>query len=219
MRPVLLVVLLLKLLTGSRATIYVSSTNGTDTQSCGLSILPCASLQYAITNRSKGNSVILALPGVYFAGVRGIEMQNSSVTISGENAVVDCAGHGTAISIYAGQPIIQGLTVRNCTINGIHISGRGQHNASLQGVTVEHCGTSDSRGGGMVIQAGATPMIVNTTIRYNTAHSGGGIRISGIPILELSPTDVPPPALWSHPSLIVLLAWSQLGPLMPLCAA
>jgi parallel beta-helix repeat protein len=113
------------------------------------------------------------------------------ITITGQgHAVLDCGGSGggeygsgftlydaTAEKISNDNRKVMNITVRNC-IRGIHIQG-GSTKAVVANVLIEGC--TGPSGGGMFVYGGASPVLLNVTLRNNTAvaSGGGGVHIMG----------------------------------------
>ena len=98
------------------AIIHVAPTGGHNATNCGDVSFPCATLQYAISNRSVSGDTVVAMPGVHRGpfgafqnGARGagIELSGHDITVTGRGgAVVDCQGSGRGFHITGGRPAL-----------------------------------------------------------------------------------------------------------------
>ena len=98
------------------ATVHVAPTGGgQDIPNCGDVSSPCASLQYAISNRALPGDTVVAMPGVHRGPFGppgdlggGIELAGRNITVTGRGgAVVDCQGSGRGFQIKdSGRPAV-----------------------------------------------------------------------------------------------------------------
>ena len=89
---------------GTAVTVLVAPTGGQghDVLNCGEASLPCATLQYAVSNRTSAGDTVVAMPGVHRgpfgpAGElgTGIQLFAQNITVTGRGrAIVDCQGSG-----------------------------------------------------------------------------------------------------------------------------
>ena len=111
----LFLILTLFIYSAKAAIIHVAPTGGHDATDCGDVSFPCATLQYAISNRSVTGDTVVAMPGVHRGpfgppgnlGV-GIELPDGKdITVTGRGgAVVDCQGLGGGFQIKGGRPAL-----------------------------------------------------------------------------------------------------------------
>ena len=97
------------------ATVHVAPMGGQDVPRCGNVSSPCASLQYAISNRTLSGDTVVAMPGVHRGPFGppgdlggGIELAGRNITVTGRGgAVVDCQGSGRGFQIKdSGRPVV-----------------------------------------------------------------------------------------------------------------
>ena len=89
------------------ATVHVAPMGGQDTTHCGNVSNPCASLQYAVSNRTVSGDTVVAMSGVHRGPFSprgkvgdGIELSGRDITVTGlGRAVVDCQGSGRGFHI------------------------------------------------------------------------------------------------------------------------
>ena len=107
-------ILTLFIYSAKAAIIHVAPTGGHDATDCGDDLFPCATLQYAVSNRAVSGDTLVAMPGVHRGpfgppgnlGV-GIELSGKNVTVTGRGgAVVDCQGSGRGFHITGGRPAL-----------------------------------------------------------------------------------------------------------------
>ena len=109
----LFLILTLFIYSAKAAIIHVAPTGGHDATTCGDVLFPCATLQYAISDRAVSGDTVLAMPGVHRGPFGppgnlgfGIELSGKTVTVTGRGAVVDCQGSGRGFHITGGRPAL-----------------------------------------------------------------------------------------------------------------
>ena len=162
----------------NRLVIAMGGTDG-DGNDCTSPDMPCATIQYALSQSSAGDLIVLG-PGTYFENVTvGVD-----VTIQGDGTTGSIIDGGAAASVVTISP---GVT---STLNQVTITnGNAQAGSGFEGGGISNNGTLTIIGstingnqavsapgdGGGIANIGGALTIINSTISGNFAQNGGGI--------------------------------------------
>ncbi len=165
---------------------YVSISNGSDTEDCGLKSNPCRTLSRAIAGSAHFSAILtnhsfvasqqldrwLVEAGVYVGPLNRMNMGGKMVTFvaaSGPGSVIiDCNGTGFAVLMLSTETIetvIDGFVFTNC---------QGDDNFS----STQNPPLPAGAGGAVVFAGAARGLLKNCIIRLNSARvAGGGVLV------------------------------------------
>lgn len=183
-----------------------SGNDGNDGTSTGNAV---RTLSRALELGQSGCTIHVANGTYSGADNRGLDLGTRWVTIVSDNGAgsttIDCGNANRAFTVgYAGHPIIEGFTIRNCQTNGdggavfcrdgspTFKSCTFQSCTGARGGAIAHLGwgstvidncnlnvCSGTAGGGVFLGDSATLLVKDSTLESCSAASGGGIYCKG----------------------------------------
>jgi len=140
--------------------IYVDGAEGADGPVCGTGkgSTACRTISYTLNYQAEYGDVVLVAPGTYRETIR----LEPGVTVQGS---------GTKVTFIDGEGVDGPLVVAS----GSAITA----NAVISGFTITGGNNPGGDGGGVFVEDGASPTIVNNVIERNAAGSGGGLHFDG----------------------------------------